>query len=97
MSARAAAGPIAVGDELIAYRILGGYADSVTVPASEIVPKPPGLSWQAAACRMLSGTTAIHMLTATGVTDDRNRKLGQSPGAGNNAKHRGEWNRVACP
>jgi len=63
------AGPIAVGDEIIAYRILGGYADSITVPASAIVPKPRGLSWEAAACMMLTGTTAIHMLTATGVTE----------------------------
>ncbi|MFY9931826.1 MAG: alcohol dehydrogenase catalytic domain-containing protein [Streptosporangiaceae bacterium] len=58
------AGPITVGDEIIAYRILGGYADSITVPASAIVPRPRGLSWQAAACMMLAGTTAIHMLTA---------------------------------
>lgn len=62
------AGPIRVGDEVIAYRILGGYADFITVPASTIVPKPPGLSWETAAAMMLTGTTAIHLLTATGVT-----------------------------
>jgi len=63
------AGRIEVGDEVIAYRILGGYADAITVPASAVVPKPPGLEWETAAAMMLSGTTAIHLLTATGVTD----------------------------
>ncbi len=63
------AGPVRVGDEVIAYRIFGGYADSITVAASAIVPKPPGLPWETAAAMMLSGTTAIHLLTATGVTD----------------------------
>lgn len=57
------AGLISVGDEVIAYRILGGYADSVTVPASSIVPKPRELSFEMAAALMLTGTTAIHMLT----------------------------------
>lgn len=67
--ARGPAGPLAVGDEVIAYRILGAYADAVTVPASAVVPKPPGLPWETAAAMMLTGTTAIHLLTATGVTD----------------------------
>ena len=67
--ARGPAGPVAVGDEVIAYRILGAYADTVTVPATAVVPKPPGLSWETASAMMLAGTTAIHLLTATGVTD----------------------------
>lgn len=69
VDARGPAGPVAVGDEVIAYRILGAYADTVTVPASAVVPKPPGLPWETAAAMMLTGTTAIHLLTATGVTD----------------------------
>jgi NADPH:quinone reductase len=67
--ARGPAGPVAVGDEIIAYRILGAYADTVTVSAAAVVPKPPGLSWETASAMMLAGTTAIHLLTATGVTD----------------------------
>jgi NADPH:quinone reductase len=67
--ARGPAGPVAVGDEVIAYRILGAYADTLTVPAGAVVPKPPGLSWETASAMMLTGTTAIHLLTATGVTD----------------------------
>ncbi len=41
----------------------------MTVPAAAVVLKPPGISWETAAAMMLSGTTAIHLLTATGVTD----------------------------
>ncbi len=63
------AGPIAVGDDVIAYRILGGYADALTAPAAAVVPKPASLSWETAGAMMLTGTTAIHLLTATGVTD----------------------------
>ena len=66
---RGPAGPVAVGDEVIAYRILGAYADTVTVPAAAVVPKPVALSWETASAMMLTGTTAIHLLTATGVTD----------------------------
>jgi NADPH:quinone reductase len=33
------------------------------------VPKPPGLPWETAGAMMLTGTTAIHLLTATGVTE----------------------------
>lgn len=65
--ARGRAGAISVGDEVIAFRISGGYADSVTVAASTITPKPSNLSFEAAAGLMLTGTTAVHGLTAGGV------------------------------
>ncbi len=58
------AGPVEVGDEVIAFRIDGAYAEEVTVHASEIVPKPVELSWEQAACIMLTGTTAAHTLAA---------------------------------
>ena len=61
------AGPVAVGDEVIAYRIDGGYADEIVVPASAVVPKPAAMSWEAAGGLMLAGATAIHALAATGV------------------------------
>src|SRR5580693_5807478 len=32
------AGPIAVGDEVIAFRVDGGYADDLVVAASAVVP-----------------------------------------------------------
>jgi NADPH:quinone reductase-like Zn-dependent oxidoreductase len=35
-------GPVEVGDEVIAFRIDGGYADELVVPAAAVVPKPAG-------------------------------------------------------
>jgi NADPH:quinone reductase-like Zn-dependent oxidoreductase len=61
------AGPIAVGDEVIAFRIDGGYADELVVPASAVVPKPAAMSWEAAGGLLLAGATAMHALTATAV------------------------------
>jgi len=56
------AGPLSVGDEVIAYRAHGGYATAVTVPASQVVPKPAELSWEQAAGLLLAGATAVHAL-----------------------------------
>jgi NADPH:quinone reductase len=61
------AGPIRVGDEVIAYRISGGYAAELVASASSLLPKPPTLAWPAAAGLMLAGATAWHCLVATGV------------------------------
>ena len=58
------AGPIVVGDEVIAYRINGSYADVIVVPAASVVPKPTRLSWEQAGVMMLAGTTAAHTLAA---------------------------------
>ncbi len=58
------AGPILAGDEVIAYRIDGAYADAITVSAAQVVPKPRQLSWEQAAALMLTGTTAVHALAA---------------------------------
>ncbi|MFL6061131.1 MAG: zinc-binding alcohol dehydrogenase family protein [Marmoricola sp.] len=60
-------GPIAVGDEVIAFRISGAYAGDVVVPASAVVRKPAALDWPQAAGLMLTGATAVHLLTVTGV------------------------------
>ena len=58
------AGPIVVGDEVIAYRITGAYAQAIVVAADDVVPKPVELSWEAAGAMMLAGTTAAHTLAA---------------------------------
>ncbi|KQX05892.1 alcohol dehydrogenase [Leifsonia sp. Root1293] len=63
------AGPIAVGDEVIGYRVSGGYAEEITVPAESVLPKPPRLGWEEAAGLLLTGVTAFHLLEATGVGD----------------------------
>jgi NADPH:quinone reductase-like Zn-dependent oxidoreductase len=63
------AGPVAVGDEVIAYRASGAYAAELVVPAQALVPKPPALDWAQAAGLLLTGATAWHALAATAVSD----------------------------
>lgn len=60
-------GPVQVGDEVIVYRAQGAYAAQLLVEGTEIVPKPAVLGFEEAAGIMLAGTTAVHMLEATGV------------------------------
>jgi NADPH:quinone reductase-like Zn-dependent oxidoreductase len=62
------AGPVAVGDEVIAFRVSGGYAAELVVPAQSLIPKPPVLGWAEASGLMLAGATAWHALVATAVT-----------------------------
>ncbi|MGY1624754.1 NADP-dependent oxidoreductase [Geodermatophilus sp. SYSU D00965] len=61
------AGPVAVGDEVIGFRLAGAYAAELVAPASALVPKPASLGWEQAAGLMLTGATAVHALAATGV------------------------------
>ena len=56
-----------VGDEVLAYRIQGGYATEVTVPASAVFARPPTLAPEEAANLLLAGATAAEMLHVTGV------------------------------
>ena len=60
-------GVIRAGDEVVAYRIAGAYADDVTVPAASVIPKPSTLSFEEASGMMLTGATAAHALAATRV------------------------------
>ncbi|HYB87182.1 MAG TPA: NADP-dependent oxidoreductase [Streptosporangiaceae bacterium] len=61
------AGPVAAGDEVIAYRAPGAYATDLVVPAAALVPKPAALDWAQAAGLMVAGVTAWHLLAATDV------------------------------
>lgn len=61
------AGPLAVGDEVIGFRLPGAYADRLVVPGRALVPKPAALDWAGAAGLMLAGATAVHALSATRV------------------------------
>ena len=61
------AGPIAVGDEVIAFRASGAYAAELVLPAQALVPKPPALDWAQASGLMVTGATAWHALAATDV------------------------------
>jgi NADPH:quinone reductase len=62
------AGPIHIGDAVVAYPITGAYADDVTVPASSVIPKPSTLSFEEAGGMMLTGATAVHALAAVQVS-----------------------------
>jgi len=78
-----AAGPIAVGDEVIGFRVPGAFAEVVTAKASAIFPKPESLSWEQAAGLLLVGTTAAHLVEATSVSEgDRVIVHGASGGVG---------------
>ncbi|MDN4595675.1 quinone oxidoreductase family protein [Leifsonia virtsii] len=62
-----ASGGGAVGDAVVAFRISGGYATEVTVPAKDVFAKPARLSDEEAANLLLVGTTAAQMLHVTDV------------------------------
>lgn len=64
------AGPIRIGDEVIAYRAPGAYAAELVVPASAVVPKPAALSWEQAGGLMVTGVTAVHVLEAIGLREN---------------------------
>lgn len=64
---RIASGPVAVGDEVLAYRVVGGYATAMTVPAGDVFAKPAALDFPAAANLLLAGATAAEMLAVTDV------------------------------
>jgi NADPH2:quinone reductase len=64
---RIGSGAVEVGDEVIAFRVRGGYATELTVPAEKVFAKPTTLSHPEAANLLLVGTTAAEMLAVTGV------------------------------
>jgi NADPH2:quinone reductase len=61
-----ASGGGAVGDEVVASPINGGYATAMTVPASSAFAKPTTLSFAEAASLLLVATTAADLLHACG-------------------------------
>lgn len=64
-----ASGGGAIGDEVVAFRIEGGYSSALTVPAKDVFAKPPTLEHPAAANLLLAASTAAEMLHVTGVGD----------------------------
>lgn len=77
------AGPIAVGDEVIGYRVSGGFASEIIAKASAVLPKPAALTWEQASGLLAVGVTAVHLLEATSVAvGDRVIVHGASGGVG---------------
>jgi NADPH:quinone reductase-like Zn-dependent oxidoreductase len=60
-------GPLHPGDEVIAYPVRGAYATDLVAPASSVLAKPAGLSFEQANGLMLTGVTAAHAIHATNV------------------------------
>ncbi len=59
----------ATGDEVLAFRLSGGYATQVTAPDTDVFTKPSNLSFAEAANLLLAGTTAAEMLHVAGATE----------------------------
>jgi len=62
-----ASGGGAVGDEVLAFRVRGGWTTELTTPARDVFAKPSDVSFEQAANLLLAGTTAAEMLHVTGV------------------------------
>lgn len=60
-----ASGGGAIGDEVVAFRIAGGYSSAVTIPASDVFAKPAALSFSEAANLLLAGATAAEAIEVT--------------------------------
>ncbi len=57
-----ASGGGAVGDEVVAFRVPGGWASTLNVPARDVFTRPRALSFAQAANLLLAATTASEML-----------------------------------
>ena len=66
-----ASGGGAVGDEVLAFRVLGGWASEMNVPARDVFAKPGALTFEQAANLLLAATTASEMLHVTAVRPAR--------------------------
>ena len=60
-----ASGGGAVGDEVLAFRVSGGYASALTLPASDVFAKPGALNFPEAANLLLASATAAEALDVT--------------------------------
>lgn len=74
-------GSAAIGDEVVAFRVRGGYATELTVPAEKVFAKPTTLTHPEAANLLLVGTTAAEMLFVTGAAPGETILLHGASGA----------------
>lgn len=78
---RIVTGPVAIGDEVVAFRVQGGYAQEITVSAQKVLRKPASLSHPQAANLLLAGTTAAEMLDVVGAAPGETVLLHGASGA----------------
>ncbi|MEN2741152.1 NADP-dependent oxidoreductase [Microbacterium sp. X-17] len=69
LGADAAGSGLAVGDEVLAFRISDGYATAVVTDVANVFPKPAGLSFAVAANLLLAATTAADTLRVVDVEE----------------------------
>jgi NADPH:quinone reductase-like Zn-dependent oxidoreductase len=60
-----ASGGGTVGDEVLAFRVAGGWAERITVPAVDVFAKPATLGFPEAANLLLAAATAADMIRVT--------------------------------
>jgi NADPH:quinone reductase-like Zn-dependent oxidoreductase len=70
------------GLSLLSERYPGTLAERVAVPAENLIPKPPGLSFLDAACLPTAWLTAWNMLVTRGRVDEADAVLVQGAGGG---------------
>lgn len=63
---RIGSGAATVGDEVLAFRVSGGYATELAVPAEKVFAKPSNLTHPEAANLLLAGATAAELLELSG-------------------------------
>ncbi|WP_347958068.1 quinone oxidoreductase family protein [Gordonia aichiensis] len=63
---RIASGPVAVGDRVAAFRVHGGYASAMTLPAEKAFAVADSVADDEAAGLLLAGCTAAEMLAESG-------------------------------
>jgi NADPH:quinone reductase-like Zn-dependent oxidoreductase len=68
--------------DILGYGRDGGYAQLVAVPAVNIIPKPPSLSWEEAAALPLVTVTAWHMLVTRSAVQPGETVLVHAAGSG---------------
>ncbi|GGM52483.1 quinone oxidoreductase family protein [Microbacterium saperdae] len=78
---RIGSGDAEIGDEVVAFRIYGGYATDIAVPAAKVFAKPTTLTHPEAANLLLAGTTAAEMLSVVGAAPGETILLHGASGA----------------
>jgi NADPH:quinone reductase len=78
---RLASGSGAVGDEVVASQVTGGYTTAITVQASSVFARPGPLTFPEAANLLLVGTTAADLLNACGAREGETVLLHGAAGA----------------
>ncbi|PRB15501.1 NADP-dependent oxidoreductase [Microbacterium sp. MYb62] len=78
---RIGSGAATIGEDVIAFRVRGGYATELTVPAEKVFAKPSTLTHPEAANLLLVGTTAAEMLAVVGAAPGETILLHGASGA----------------